>query len=179
MSDDGYNPVLSPKAKASLEAGILSAKTEPLVYLGSFAQFADDDEEAPQVSQRDLVLAVLAVAEGEHFGATHLHKALFLVGRDRFKFTPGDYGPFCEKLSEILSELIRDRLVFSKGDTKYAATYKGVLKGLEILESLPNEAQVRTWVDWCQKQSFTEIVAAFLTQYPSTFASKSTPLFER
>jgi hypothetical protein len=36
---------LSPAARASLEAGIESAKTEPLVDLGSFAQFADDTSE--------------------------------------------------------------------------------------------------------------------------------------
>lgn len=36
---------LSPEARAALEAGLESARTQPSVYLGSFAQYADDDDE--------------------------------------------------------------------------------------------------------------------------------------
>lgn len=43
-NDDGYSPELSPNAAADLRAGLESTKSEPLVYRGSFAQFADDDE---------------------------------------------------------------------------------------------------------------------------------------
>jgi len=39
------NTPLSPEAKAALDAGIKSAQEHPAVSLGSFAQFADDDEE--------------------------------------------------------------------------------------------------------------------------------------
>jgi hypothetical protein len=35
---------LSARSRAELEVGIRSAKVEPSVYLGSFAQYADDDE---------------------------------------------------------------------------------------------------------------------------------------
>jgi hypothetical protein len=40
--DPNYVP-LSPEAWAQLEAGIRSAKEKPSVYLGSFAQYADDE----------------------------------------------------------------------------------------------------------------------------------------
>lgn len=44
VQEDGYSPVLSPKAEADLKAGLESAKTGDFVYRGSFAQFADDEE---------------------------------------------------------------------------------------------------------------------------------------
>lgn len=36
---------LSPTAQAELERGLQSAKTDPIVSMGDFTQFADDDEE--------------------------------------------------------------------------------------------------------------------------------------
>ena len=40
---DDYVPP-SPEAMAALVAGIKSAKEQPPIYRGSFAQYADDDE---------------------------------------------------------------------------------------------------------------------------------------
>lgn len=40
---EGYSPELSPEARAALAAGLRSAETEPFQYLGSFAQYADDE----------------------------------------------------------------------------------------------------------------------------------------
>lgn len=43
QDEDGYNPVLSPKAAADLEAGLESARTNGFHDIGSFAEFADEE----------------------------------------------------------------------------------------------------------------------------------------
>lgn len=42
-SEDKFGYSLSEKARADLKAGLESAQREPLVHLGSFAQYADDE----------------------------------------------------------------------------------------------------------------------------------------
>jgi len=44
VPDDSRQVPLSAESQAMLEAGIRSAKEHDPVYLGSFAQYADDDE---------------------------------------------------------------------------------------------------------------------------------------
>lgn len=45
-------PELSAASKAMLEAGIRSAQEKPSVYLGSFAQYTDDDRNDCRGSER-------------------------------------------------------------------------------------------------------------------------------
>lgn len=47
LTPDEHEKALSPEALAMLEAGLESAKREPAVDLGSFAQYAVDPDETP------------------------------------------------------------------------------------------------------------------------------------
>jgi uncharacterized protein len=133
-------------------------------------------------SRRNIVLAVLAAANGSRLSPTQLQKALFLVSTNMptvfepghaFNFEPYNYGPFDAQVyaaAETLS--VSGHAAISKSPNgrwkEYAATGLGVNEGSQVLASLAQNEQkyITDVVRWVQSLSFEQLVKAIYDFYP-------------
>jgi hypothetical protein len=134
------------------------------------------------MTRQEVLLAILAAAQGRSFTPAQLQKATFLVSRnlptliDRghpYNFVPYDYGPFDQAVyadAEAMS---------GRGETEigpspygrwniYAASDMGVERGGTILEKMrPNDANyIRSAVKWVRSLGFAELVKSIYEAYP-------------
>jgi uncharacterized protein len=135
-----------------------------------------------EMTRRDLVLAILAVARGRPYQPAQLQKAAFLIMRNvphiiedgpGFSFVPYDYGPFdasvyweAEKLRDSGEAIIT---LSPNGRWKtYAASQLGITRGEDLLRALPEE--VRAYIsrisEWVLSQSFGSLIRAIYDAYP-------------
>jgi hypothetical protein len=139
------------------------------------------------MNRRELVLAILAAANGRPYSPAQLQKTAFLITANipwvisegaSFGFRPYDYGPFD---SAVYSEaqILRD-----SGDADispapwgrwviYAATPQGVARGNELLNSIQSDAAdyIRNVSNWALSQSFTSLVKSIYESYPEMRAN--------
>jgi uncharacterized protein len=134
------------------------------------------------MTRRDLVLMILAAANGRPYEPAQLQKAVFLVTRNvpnivdngpGFSFVPYDYGPFdvavyweAEKLRDIGEAVIT---LSANGRWKtYAASQLGITHGNELLSALSEK--IRTYISrisqWVLSQSFGSLIRAIYDAYP-------------
>jgi len=134
------------------------------------------------MNRRDLVLTILAAADGRTFTPVQIQKAVFVIC-DRvpdivddgpgFNFEPYDYGPFDSDVYFELAQLQRsgDVVIAPSGQgnwNTYAATDIGVRRGDTLLESLEDEKQgyILRVSDWVRSLSFTRLVKSIYEAYP-------------
>ena len=136
------------------------------------------------MKRQDLLLAVLASAEGGAFQPVQIQKAVFLIVRNlpgvvtdgpNYSFQPYDYGPFDKAVysdADLLSVSGHCVIAASpKGRWRtYAASPLGVSEGLECLQSLPDDFReyIVAVSNWVRSQSFGGLVKSIYEAYPET-----------
>lgn len=131
-------------------------------------------------------LLAIAAAEGQPLTPVQLQKSLFLLGRnapksvgdDFYRFSPYNYGPFCQRVysdAEILAAtgLVRIDRPVGRSWVEYAITDAGMLRASEIRKSVSVEvvSYLQNVVAWCKSLSFQELVSAIYEAYPEQRAN--------
>jgi len=135
------------------------------------------------MNRTQLMLAILAAAEGQAYTPVQIQKSVFLVSRNlpnivtegpSFVFAPYDYGPFDRNVyseAEILElqGLATVNAASARWRT-YAATPAGVESGRAVLDSLP--AGTRDYIKnvsaWVRSLDFATLVKSVYEAYPDT-----------
>ncbi len=139
------------------------------------------------MNRKDLVLAILASAEGRPLSPVQLQKAAFLITTNAdgivdegvgFNFTPYDYGPFDRAVYDEASALSMAGLCAIQPSSQgrwnvYSATEQGTESGLATLERLPDRFRdyVVNVTSWVRQQSFSSLVKSIYDQYPEMRAN--------
>jgi hypothetical protein len=134
------------------------------------------------MNRRDLLLAVLACAEGRSYTPAQIQKAMFLLSRQMpqlvqhgppFAFKPYDFGPFDVGIYQEAGLLQRDgHAVIAQSSSgnwsTYAASGEGVARGRQLLDGLSAQQRdfVRQVSDWVRAQSFSSLVKSIYDAYP-------------
>jgi uncharacterized protein len=134
------------------------------------------------MNRRDLLLAVLACADGTGYTPAQIQKAMFLLSRQmpqlvqqgpNFAFQPYDFGPFDVGVYHEADALQRDgqAVIAASGYGNwrtYAASGEGIAQGKRILGALPAQQGdfVRKVAEWVRAQSFSSLVKSIYEAYP-------------
>jgi len=139
------------------------------------------NREVERMTRADLLLVVLAAANGAPYKPAQLQKTVFLITQNtqlvdrgpKFNFRPYNYGPF-------------DKAVYDEAETLklqgwariepsgygqwniYGATDDGLAFGREILETLPPAIAkyIHDTSHWVRSVSFSTLVKSIYAQYP-------------
>jgi hypothetical protein len=139
------------------------------------------------MNRRDLVLAILAAADGRTYTPVQIQKAAFVICDQfpdlidqgpGFHFEPYDYGPFD---SDVYFELSR---LHDAGDAEiapsaygnwntYAASDAGIDRGWDLLSQLSRDRQryVKEVSSWVRSLSFKKLVKSIYEAYPAMRAN--------
>jgi hypothetical protein len=138
------------------------------------------------MNRRDLVLAILAAADGQSYSPVQIQKAAFLVTRnvpevvsegDPFHFVAYDYGPFDRAVyseAEMLQIQGHAQVNQSSGRWRtYSTSPVGLSRGREILESLPQPQReyITRVSSWVRSLDFATLVKSIYEAYPDTKAN--------
>lgn len=129
------------------------------------------------MKRTDLLLKIIAAAEGEPVTPTQLQKVAFYVGMkfgskltDFYEFKKYDYGPFCVDVYRDAEILEREGKVSISihprgGWKQYSATLAGIRADLN---DIPDDvsAYVVNKVRWARDLSFQELVRAVYQEFP-------------
>lgn len=132
------------------------------------------------MERKDIMLAALAAGgKGVVFSPVQVQKLFFLIDREaselvggpHFEFVPYDFGPFDSAVYDELHELASENLVEilpSGTYRKYILTREGYEIGAANLDRLPSNVSsyVSQVVEWMEKTSFQQLVAAIYKAYP-------------
>jgi hypothetical protein len=134
------------------------------------------------MNRRDLILAVLASADGRPFTPVQIQKAVFLISDNfpdlitdgpGFDFTPYDYGPFDQAVYRELAHLeaTGDVQIAPSGVGRwntYAATDNGMERAEDVFEEMNQRAYeyVKRTSKWVRSLGFTALVKAIYDAYP-------------
>lgn len=139
------------------------------------------------MTRRDLLLSILAAANGQPYEPVQVQKATFLVLTNlpwlldegpAFAFEPYDYGPFDRAVYTEAEQLARDGLAIVRPSVSgrwktYAASETGVARGREILNGLA--PQFARYIDdiasWVRAQEFGNLVRSIYAAYPGMRAN--------
>lgn len=135
----------------------------------------------------DVVLAILASAEGQPLTPVQLQKAAFLLDRNlpdliddgpTFHFEPYDYGPFDKAVYDEASQLaFRGLAQISHAQWGrwylYQASPHGLESGNALLRQLPENifSYIENVTSWVRSQSFASLVKSIYDQYPEMRAN--------
>lgn len=134
----------------------------------------------------DLVLAVMAAAEGAPHSPVQVQKLFFLIDKKiphhvdgpHFHFRPDDYGPFDPNVYLELEGLADQGLaIIDKLDgverRTFRLTYIGQRKGEELLATLdPNVCRyIKELSLWVRSVSFADLVTSIYAEYPEMRAN--------
>ena len=134
------------------------------------------------MTRQEVLLAMLAAADGGAFQPVHVQKAMFLLSdrvpalfmrNSRYHFTPYDYGPFDSAVYEDLDALQRQRLVAIERDPGYryrvyVPTNAGLARGRELLGRIREDrrALLHKIVKFVRSLDFRSLVSAIYEAYP-------------
>lgn len=133
------------------------------------------------MTRRDVMLAILAAADGQAFTPVQIQKAAFLVTqtlpglvRDGapFSFSPYDYGPFDASVYSVADELQSLGLAHVNQTSgrwrTYAASEAGVDAGRRVLGRLsPSDGEyIRRVAAWVRSMDFATLVKSIYEAYP-------------
>ena len=129
------------------------------------------------VSRSEILLAIIAAAEGKELSRVHLQKVAFLVsevfeGRlpeDFYEFDKYDYGPFCIDIyndTAMLEYWGRIRTTRGKegSEDRYSAAEDVSFEDLQVHEAI--RRYIKDTVDWVADMSFGQLVRAVYRLYP-------------
>ncbi|MDE2748229.1 MAG: hypothetical protein OXI34_04630 [Chloroflexota bacterium] len=130
------------------------------------------------MKRADLLLKIIAAAEGEPLTPAQLQKVAFLLGMaykdllpdDYYEFQKYDYGPFCADVYRDAEALEREGKVYITinrrgGWREYAATVRGYKTDLE---DVPGDmsAFIKGKVTWARGLTFQQLVRAIYQDFP-------------
>jgi uncharacterized protein len=134
------------------------------------------------MNRLDLVLAILAAADGRPYTPVQIQKAVFLICDEfpeliddgpEFHFEPYDYGPFDSDVYDEISRLenagFADIAPSAYGNwNTYAASDEGVKVGRRLLGRLNADAghYVERVSAWVRSLSFPRLVKSIYEAYP-------------
>ena len=131
------------------------------------------------MTKREVVLAVLAPAQGKQHSPVQVQKLLFLLDREashlvdgpHFNFEPYNYGPFDKAVYQLLDELDEDELVTIRSggwQRTYALTPTGQNEGDRLLGELSDSTKdyIRRVSAFVLKLNFLQLVSAIYKAYP-------------
>ena len=139
------------------------------------------------LTRSDLLLALLAAAEGAHYDPAQLQKSMFLLDRnlreqnlkgvalsdEGYNFQPFHYGPFDPQVYDDVEQLSRDGLAeivvkVGDGTRLYFATDDGVAAGQQLLAEMPESCReyVRDVSEWTRSLDFYTLIASIYKAYP-------------
>ena len=140
------------------------------------------DRTPAPLTRSDLLLALLASADGGRFTPVQLQKALFLLSRNattlqltdgHYQFKPYHYGPFAVEVYEDAEQLQKQGMVeIIPGPRQrfryYVASESGTALGQQILDSMENSdaSYLMEMCVWVRKQTFEELVKSIYASYP-------------
>ena len=133
------------------------------------------------MDKKEVILAVLAAADGAIHTPVQVQKILFLIdkkisnliGGPYFNFTPYAYGPFDVEIYHLLENLAQEENVEIISNpnlrwAKYRLTIKGQKKGEEILNAM--EAKVADYIkklsSFIRSLSFAELISVIYNEFP-------------
>lgn len=129
------------------------------------------------MNRTDILLAIIASAEGKPLQPVHLQKVAFLVGDEFERELGGDfytfqkyrYGPFSAAIyqdAEMLAYwgLVKIRPFENGNKREYSVTDRHVIEDLNIPERVLT--YIRETVAWACRQSFAELVRSIYSMYP-------------
>lgn len=136
----------------------------------------------PSVDRTEVLIAILAAANGQTFTPAQIQKAVFLVTRNfptlvtrgaNYNFTPYDYGPFDQgvyadaEMMAFTGEAAITPSPLGRWNI-YAASDRGVERGHEILARM--DVRTRGYIievaRWVRSLSFQELIRAIYDRYP-------------
>jgi hypothetical protein len=139
------------------------------------------------MNRRDLVLAMLACADGRAYTPVQIQKAIFIAcdktpalinQGPAFQFEPYDYGPFDAAVYGEIHALSNEGFatVAPSGGGRwntYAASDIGLANGREILDGLAerDRGYLKQISEWVRSQSFSSLVKSIYEAYPSMRAN--------
>ena len=134
------------------------------------------------MKREDVLLAILAVADGRGYQPVQMQKAMFLLQQNLsglitegecYYFEPYDYGPFDKQVYEDAETLSCSDLVeitkSPNGRWKtYAASALGSERGTAVLQTLPKDYQgyISAVSSWVRSLGFNELVKSIYAMYP-------------
>ena len=132
------------------------------------------------MTNREIVLAALAPAQGKPHSPVQVQKLLFLIDREagklvdgpHFNFIPYNYGPFDKDVYRVLNDLdVQHGLVTVRSSgwcRMYALTPTGQNEGDRLLCDLSDVAQdyIRRASTFVLKLNFLQLVSAIYKTYP-------------
>lgn len=131
------------------------------------------------MKRADLLLKIIAAAEGKPLTPAQLQKVAFLLGmecssympEDYYRFRKYDYGPFSAEIYRDAELLEREGMITilinaRGGWREYAATVRGCT--VEI-EDMPKDVSsfILEKVKWARELSFPELVREVYRMYPA------------
>ena len=131
------------------------------------------------MKRADLLLKIIAAAEGKPLTPAQLQKVAFLLGMqcsdympdDYYSFRKYDYGPFSAEVYRDAEQLEREGMITifinSRGGWReYAATVQGYMTEIE---DMPEEVSsfIVNKVKWARELSFQELVREIYKMYPA------------
>ncbi len=130
-----------------------------------------------EVSRSDILLAIVAAANGKELSRGHLQKVAFLLSEefkgklpaDFYKFDKHNYGPFCHDITVDTDELLYwGWIKATAGADRNAETYsiseQFNLDQLRLSEDI--KCYIRDTVAWVADMSFSRLVRAIYLRYP-------------
>ncbi|MCY4538847.1 MAG: hypothetical protein OXE52_11550 [Chloroflexi bacterium] len=142
-----------------------------------------------EVSRSDILLAIIAAANGKELSRVHLQKVAFLVseefkGRlpeDFYTFDKHDYGPFCIDIYNDTAMLdywarIRTKRGAEGSDERYVISENVSFDRLQLDEDI--KQYIKNTVAWVADMSFGQVVRAVYRLYPE-YLERSTFEFDK
>ena len=130
------------------------------------------------MKRADILMKIIAAAEGEPLTPAQLQKVAFLLGRkyqdslsdDYYSFRKYDYGPFCADVYGDAEQLEREGKVSITinrrgGWREYSSTVRGYKTDIE---GIPKEisAFIDEKVSWAKTLTFQQLVRAIYMEFP-------------
>lgn len=143
---------------------------------------------ATKVSRSDILLAIIAAANGKALSRVHLQKVAFLVseefkGRlpaDFYTFDKHKYGPFCIDIYNdtdmlLYWECIQTQPSAERSSEQYVISEQFNFDGFQLNEDV--KRFIKETVAWVADMKFSELVRAVYRLYPE-FLEQSTFEFD-
>ena len=127
----------------------------------------------------DILLKIIAAANGEPVSPVQLQKVAFLVAQkfsdalpsDYYEFVPYDYGPFSSEIYRDVEELARRGFVeIGHNASGSRKEYRATLRQSDAdLDSIPDQLgdYINQAVAWARGLSFRDLVSAIYQHYPA------------
>ena len=139
------------------------------------------------MDRKDWTMLVIAAADSAPLQPVQLQKALFLLGenfsrkvlgKNYYKFSAYDYGPFSSEIYEDAEALQSENLIsITRSPISryklYSTTEAGTEHAAQLRAALPSNAQeyVSSVVKFVQSMSFRELVLTIYKHYPKMRAN--------